>query len=93
MGKVMAITASVSMNLASGNTTMVMEAEEKNDVPTEEEGREEVVWKMMAITASVSMNLASGNTTIQKEAGEKINAATEEEGREDVDQEVEKEIM
>ena len=93
MGKVMAITASVSMNLASGNTTMVMEAEEKSDVPTEEEGREEVVWKMMAITASVSMNLASGNTTIQKEAGEKINAATEEEGREDVDQEVEKEIM
>ena len=91
-GKVMAFTASVSMNLASGDTTMVMEAEEKKDMATEEKGREEVVWKMMAITASVSMNLASGNTTMQKGAEEKKDAATEEEGREEVDPEVEKGI-
>ena len=91
-GKVMAFTASLSMNLASGDTTIVMEAEEKKDMATEEKGREEVVWKMMAITASVSMNLASGNTTTQKEAEEKIDAATEEEGREEVDPEVVKGI-
>ena len=42
MGKVMAITASVSMNLASGNTTIQKEAGEKINAATEEEGREDV---------------------------------------------------
>ena len=35
-------TASITMNLASGNTTIQKEAEEKIDAATEEEGREEV---------------------------------------------------